>query len=577
MQTRSFALLLMVFFLSYCSLLGQEEQKNEFQANSHPKTAQYYLDSGIELYNTKKYKEAIFLYKKSYQAYILIYDTIQQIHALRNIGLCHIRMGNELKALENYQKALVLSEQNDHSDLIYRNSVSISNLFEKIRQPGKAKQLLNRLNQNKLIPSRKAQVSNLMGNIYFQEEKMDSAIYFFKTADYLYDSLKDPAKRAISLNNIGESYFRLDSLFMAEQYLSESLKIRSELNDVKQLSNFNNLAALRLQRGKLNEANQFLEKSKSMLDTLDDERERIKYLSIKKRYLVEKKLFKRVHQVDYLLDSLNDQNFKKERLAVSEMQAAYEAEKKDKEIALQVSNVKRQTLETQEARKMNIMLLMGIVLVVIVSFFLFRIYRKNKLLSEKNELLLKEQNHRVKNNLQMISSLMSLQSKKMESTQAKDALSESQSRIDSVSLLHRMLYKGEKLGSVNIVEYLSSLIEEIQYAVTREVQIDLNLPKAFDWNIDKATSLGLIVNELITNSIKHAKADSLNVTLNLEISKGQKILITYKDNGQGIDHENWANSASFGNQLIKIQSEQLRGSYQVSGKNGFHYELEVSI
>jgi two-component sensor histidine kinase len=219
----------------------------------------------------------------------------------------------------------------------------------------------------------------------------------------------------------------------------------------------------------------------------------------------------------------------------------------------------------------------AIVVIIFLSLiaYLFFLFRKNKKLSERNELLLREQNHRVKNNLQMISSLLSLQSQKLQSSDAKAVLEDSQGRISSVALLHRMLYEGEQVGHIEVVSYLKSLTEEIKYGANRVVEVELNLPERLELKVEKITSLGLIVNELFTNSIKHVDFEiQLQIGLQLKQTEGQ-LYITYSDNGVGVSPERWLSTSSFGNQLIQLQSRQLRGEFEIRSEAGFKYDLRI--
>lgn len=218
----------------------------------------------------------------------------------------------------------------------------------------------------------------------------------------------------------------------------------------------------------------------------------------------------------------------------------------------------------------------ALLLFLFLITYLFLLFRKNRKLSHRNELLLKEQNHRVKNNLQMISSLLSLQSQRLLSSDAKEALEESKSRINSVALLHRMLYQGETVGNIEATGYIKSLTEEIQYSAGRKIRMELTLPEKLELKIEKMTSLGLIINELITNSIKHVdNSIELYVCLSILITDGN-IHLSYEDNVTGVTPETWLSSDSFGNQLIQIQSKQLRGEFRVSGTNGFRYDLKIA-
>ncbi len=217
----------------------------------------------------------------------------------------------------------------------------------------------------------------------------------------------------------------------------------------------------------------------------------------------------------------------------------------------------------------------AIAMFLILAGYLFFLYQKNRRLSLRNELLLKEQNHRVKNNLQMISSLLSLQSQKLLSTDAKEALTDSQARVNSVALLHRMLYEGEQVGFADVATYLRSLTDEVKYASHRELEVQLEVTEGLTLKMERATSLGLIINELMTNSIKHANTEGL-LYLSIVIKESDdQILLDYRDNGADVDLAAWENSDSFGNQLIKIQSEQMNGKYQVGNSEGFNFNLRI--
>src|SRR5690606_1872348 len=152
-----------------------------------------------------------------------------------------------------------------------------------------------------------------------------------------------------------------------------------------------------------------------------------------------------------------------------ELDKKYETEKRQQEILF-----KDEQLQARDRFLVVVLLVTaGIFLLLVYVFVLFR---KNKRLSLRNEMLVKEQNHRVKNNLQMINSLLSLHSQKLTSSDARDALQESQNRINSVAVLHRMLYEGENVGHVEAATYIRSLTEEIQYSSGREMEVKLNLP-----------------------------------------------------------------------------------------------------
>ncbi len=264
-----------------------------------------------------------------------------------------------------------------------------------------------------------------------------------------------------------------------------------------------------------------------------------------------------------------------QNIAASHKSKLHEADQK-----YEVTKTRGKLEDTQEELELSKLRMLyagiGALVILMAMLYFYRLNEKNKKLSQRNELLLKEQNHRVKNNLQMINSLLSLQSQKLLSSDAKAALNESQNRINSVALLHRMLYEGEDLGVINTKQYLDNLIEEISYTANRKIAWEIKIDPSIHVSVEKATSLGLIVNELITNSIKHVE-ESVSLVLQLEINQVHgEVELYYRDNGKAFDAEVWKTSDSFGNQLIRLQSEQLRGKYEIVSKGGFRYTLKLS-
>ncbi len=269
-----------------------------------------------------------------------------------------------------------------------------------------------------------------------------------------------------------------------------------------------------------------------------------------------------------ILASMRKRAGEERQAAIQDADIKYETGKKEQQLLLQKQQIKNRD-------QIILMILSGVVVVGILALYLYRLFKRNKRLSNRLELLLKEQNHRVKNNLQMINSLLSLQSQKLLSTDARNALNESQGRINSVALLHRMLYEGEELGIINTKQYLDNLIEEIGYTSGREVTWEIEIDPEIHVSVEKATSLGLIVNELITNSIKHV-AQEIKLIIQLGMNKlNDDIELEYADNGIDFNPEVWKTSESFGNQLIRIQSDQLRGTFKVDNNMGFNYLLKI--
>jgi two-component system, sensor histidine kinase PdtaS len=283
--------------------------------------------------------------------------------------------------------------------------------------------------------------------------------------------------------------------------------------------------------------------------------------------------FEKVHQ--YTVDRLVIDH----QGALSRLKLDYETEKKDKKIIGQNHEL--------ELQKKNIMLQQRflwavgllLVLMLIVSYKLYRLYQKNKIISYRNAILLQEQNHRVKNNLQVVSSLLSLQANLLEDENAKQAVDESQLRIEAMTILHRQLYDNQDvLDKIDMESYITELTEIIlqSYGIYDIENVYKITHKQL--NADKAVFTGLLINELVSNACKYAFQQNEYCFLEIGLSeKMNTIYLTIKDNGkQEILFEDDSlefkiKTQSFGMKLVNMMVLQLNGSidYEYDGGSIF--------
>jgi len=188
---------------------------------------------------------------------------------------------------------------------------------------------------------------------------------------------------------------------------------------------------------------------------------------------------------------------------------------------------------------------------------------------QQKELLLKEIHHRVKNNLNIITSLLRLQSSSIEDEEIKRYFTETQNRINSMSLIHEKLYK-QDLSGINFKQYVEDLVSQLlrtYQAGAHSVQSTIDAPN-ITINLDTAIPLGLIINELLTNSLEHGLKGSHDGTIEISITpKDSSYILTIKDNGNGLPENFDPNKAtSLGISIVSTLSKQLKGSFEI--KNG---------
>lgn len=194
--------------------------------------------------------------------------------------------------------------------------------------------------------------------------------------------------------------------------------------------------------------------------------------------------------------------------------------------------------------------------------------------NNKQKILLKEIHHRVKNNLQLISSYLQLQ---MTKANAKDniALQDSIKNIETIALVHENLYKKENLDRVNIRSYIEALSQNtLTISHHSNIAMQVKIDEIY-LDIDSALGLGLIINELITNSLKYAFPNGYgNIEINI-MEDNHKIRMRYRDHGKGVSREQLESKKSIGIRMIEsIAGEDLRGTYRYLLDRGFGFELE---
>jgi PAS domain S-box-containing protein len=204
-------------------------------------------------------------------------------------------------------------------------------------------------------------------------------------------------------------------------------------------------------------------------------------------------------------------------------------------------------------------------------------------LAEK-EVLLREVHHRVKNNLSVVDSLLSMQARYIHDTEALRAISDSQRRIHTMSLIHEQLYQSHDVDKIDFCEYLQRLVSNLYSSTsfnTNQVELQLDI-KSTLLNIDAAILMGLIVNELLTNAFKYAfPSDTqglIEVILYKSIEDGNLHLII-RDNGIGLPIDvDFNATASLGLRLVRILTQQLRANLDLSRSIGtsYHFTLETN-
>ncbi|MBS1927901.1 MAG: tetratricopeptide repeat protein [Chitinophagaceae bacterium] len=353
----------------------------------------------------------------------------------------------------------------------------------------------------------------------------------------------------VSYANLGETYMLLGNYREALQYQLKTVAMQEKNHDVSNLTeNYGHVSSIYEKLGDFKHALFYQKKARQMRDsTAKEESDKV----------------------------------------MSEMLAQFESEKKDKTISFQKSTI------AQQKRAETLYIILAGLLAFILFGLIYSYHkrqRKNRqltLLNQKldirnkqNELLLKEIHHRVKNNLELVKSLLALQSAGLSDPASREAMQSSESRVQSMGIIHQKLYQGTNPGSIEMKDYFINLGEGIldSFNAAGRVQIDCDMEK-LELDVDSAIPIGLIVNELITNSLKYAfpGGEQGNIFINLIRTSQEMLTLKVADTGVGKEEGSAPQGTGFGRQLISLLTRQMNGQMKEYNKNGTVVEFEFHI
>ena len=286
---------------------------------------------------------------------------------------------------------------------------------------------------------------------------------------------------------------------------------------------------------------------------------------------------------------------------IAELQIEYKTNQKDQSIKMLQMQSKSQETELQKVNLQRDITIAGIVTLLIIAGLAYNGYhnkqRSNKALQIKQaeinkqnlslqqlvkekEWLLKEVHHRVKNNLQIVISLLNTQTDFLDNPSALNAIQESRERMQAIALIHQKLYQQDTSTLINMHAYIHELISYLvsSLANSGRIYFDLDID---DINLDvsQAVPLGLIINEAITNAVKYAfpRREQGTIAIQLYAEEQRGILLTIADNGVGFPHNtDLSGKTSLGIQLMKLFAEQLDGRLRFISTQGVEISLRFN-
>lgn len=562
-----------------------------FEENSHLQEAleayQKALDlADKKLTDTEKYKiyNDWAILNKKMGHYAIAYDyhwqTIKIAEKIANwevaesgyngLGTMYAMMGNTEKAILHYNKSIEAAEKWGNTMGIILTKENIVSIYLKsknhpvaLQNVEKAFDMASALGDSIRI----AAVLNLYGDVEMAMGQSEKALLKYQKANQLLQQSGDKTQLSRSYLSLGSYYFEQKKYDKADYNFSQSKRLEAYLYPVCSAELYQKLGKLYNSKGENSKAIEAYKMSLQKTDSLGlKDMARDNHLALANILKLEQQ-YETAYQHVAIANQLGDALFADAKAQSANVEHfKYDIEKRDSQIAAQ-------QFELNQAKTIRIILGISLALVLGILFFTWRQMKAKLNAMQHIELLMKELHHRVKNNLQTVTSIMRLQARHITDPSVLQVLGESRSRLEAISMIHQQLYRSDDVQSVNFKLFLEGLVEKQLFThgmSEKELETIITLENEYI-NVDLALPLGLIINELLTNSFKYAYPSVSKPKLQIDISHDK---LFYADNGSGLPSQ-YTNQASksFGIQLISSLAQQLRGKFSFGNDNGMFFKL----
>ncbi len=549
------------------------------------------------------------------------------------LGVFYYYKNNQKTALYYFNKSLVFASKTNHQFITAQVYSSIGNLYLDQGLFPKALEFYTKaLKIDEARGFKKGIATHLanIGNIYHDKKKCEKALEYYTKALNIAIEINDEERMAIQYGNIGVTYNLQNNYNKAQAFYLKSLSIHKKLNNKKQqiniLSNLANLykdqknydlamnnltevLAIEQQLGlesgitignmgiiHLNKENFKLakiyldsailisEKINDVLSLQEFEGELSKIYCHEGNYKLALLHYKK--EIGYKDTMYSEENTKK----LTETELNYEFDKK--EMATKVQNDKiiyQLEVDNKLQKQWRLFFIVIIIVTLVGLFFMKRAFDNKKKLAivlaaedQRKEVLLQEVHHRINNNLQIISSLLTLQANNADNEKLTEYLTQSQNRIQSLAAMHELLFDTNSPLEINMNDYLEKVLDfhrTVSSTMHGKINFKVSVDNVF-FPTKLAVPLALIVNELVTNAIKYAFDKTMDGLIQIKLKKNintNNWQLSISDNGKGLPPEGEKRKDSLGLKLVSIMTKQIKGTLTLGNNKGAEFNIVFDL
>lgn len=545
------------------------------------------------------FKAAFDDYEKAYKYYKTSGEKVREAAVLNRMGETKRSMDEYEESLKYLQASIKIYEEHGNANEMGSGYISIGILHAVRGDEVEAeKYFLQAVESFKSVDNKDREYLTLLnlGALYNEMREFEKAIKVLTQASDYFKANGPEIRLGVAYFNLGVANFELEKLKESKTAYLKGLEIFERLGDKFRINGaIMGLSRIDFKLGNTDFALVNAERALAGFVEVGSLSQQIVAFDHISKIFETKKDYKKALEYRYLYEEMNDSVHNQETEArIAELEEKYQSEVKDQQLAqtraeLELSEL---ILQKQQNQKFAFMGVAAFILIILVLLFnQFRIKKRtNDTLREKNaiiekslgekEVLLKEIHHRVKNNLQFISSMLNLQARHVKDEHALAVLLESKTRIHSMALVHQKLYQEDNLTGVSMQEYLNNLLDSLQhfYKIQKETIKVVTSIDAMLLDIDTAMPIGLLVNEMITNCFKYAfdanQVGLVNISL---VEKGGNLELIVQDNGRGFTEQVEQVSADrFGFKLMKSLADKLGGTLEIDTTDGVLITLNIT-
>lgn len=531
---------------------------------------------GLIEYRLGNYQKGISFYVTALNLDKSLGDSARIGRRLKNIGICFRKLGSYEIAIRYYLEALNIAEVLGNEAEIASVNNSLGILYNSLENHSRAYESfsISRNLWKKNDPKKYVIVLSNIGNALLGLNKPTEAAEVYQEALRLKRNTNNESSISITLNNLGEAYSDQGQFTLARKCFSEALIIKERVADKNGVAIVsNNLATLELILENYESAESWLKKSKSLSEEVESRDIQMEYFRLSTVLNKKTGNFEKALEFEGQYYQMKESLFNDQIVQVKDLQFQFDLNEKETAKATAESLlVESEEREIEQSRKnqIQILIIVGVLLIAaLIGHFALKLRKQNGHI----ENLIRELHHRVKNHLGMISGMFGAQSQETAITNT-DLLEEARTRVEAVNGIHRRLYRQDEYEFVNMQEYLTELVDNsaLVFGVFHNIEKHLDI-QSEPMEIDKAISVGLIANEVLTNAFKYGLQKTEKPVLKIVLEKAVKGYRMLIYNNAPPNSEPISESTGFGKELIKRLTDNLKGESNTTEQNGFHFEL----